>query len=705
MNNINIFFDTTQVDLKALNHDHLELLKNYLNDFFNINKFHLMGIFFQPIISFDITINYKKSFSNICFIFKKYHHEDKNPHYIYLHDKSDFHNEDIVESQIVNNSFNSYGDEKTLFYTIPIINEDNFSTVFFKLLYTIFINNKFISITPEKSSYNMTLFESNISRLICVLLEHSYISHLYKENFSKFLNMFSQINIQNNMDKYLSIINSFQYISFPLFFTILTIPLSFPNPITFVSNQIKQLFQELHDSFCSFRTKGITNIYADLILNGFPSNQNEIFSLKNIVEKNTYTLSHTFSKILNEKLEHASPTDLIIHCLIYDFFIKKFINKYIMFTIYNINQNFFTDYLYLNNNIECHFIKNFHSLIRIGNSGVGKTYLFYHSDDKSSLKAKKINLSIINEDLFLSQVLDSMLDYYYYFLTTGSYDYAFLPREHILIDEFNRENAYLILKKFIHLFDLNIYNFTQWEIKVPLNKHIITQFSHKITNLFQISKKNLFLLDNGNHEHNNILNSINNNISSLYYFLEDNNNVINFPLSLTPYSSWVLTMNPIDRNTFEIDSFWTRRFLIERISLDNKSNDIQYSIKNGMHTYDWDVVRHFLNKKMTNLNIPQDKHIGFFFWNNTELIRNISNNEKKDYFIEFNIFKNKIVYYLYYQVLSNGSQYNFSFNEIDSKTEQIFNSKFIESIMKSDSMESLFKNWQEDNINEPYFKF
>lgn len=117
------------------------------------------------------------------------------------------------------------------------------------------------------------------------------------------------------------------------------------------------------------------------------------------------------------------------------------------------------------------------------------------------------------------------------------------------------------------------------------------------------------------------------------------------------------TMNSSDQGVYPMDSAFKRRWSFEYIGIDENEKVLEGSNcefirlknKSGGHTkYKWNTVRTAINEKLKNIKINEDKLLGPFFLNESEIMKSETN------IIEFdNIFKSKVLMYLYEDILKH----------------------------------------------------
>ncbi|MEI3026203.1 MAG: AAA family ATPase [Romboutsia timonensis] len=117
------------------------------------------------------------------------------------------------------------------------------------------------------------------------------------------------------------------------------------------------------------------------------------------------------------------------------------------------------------------------------------------------------------------------------------------------------------------------------------------------------------------------------------------------------------TMNSADQGVYPMDSAFKRRWSFEYIGIDENQEFLKGSncefikLKNesgGYTKYEWNTVRTEINRKLKDIKVNEDKLLGPFFLNESEIMKSEQSN------IEFdNIFKSKVLMYLYEDILKH----------------------------------------------------
>lgn len=123
------------------------------------------------------------------------------------------------------------------------------------------------------------------------------------------------------------------------------------------------------------------------------------------------------------------------------------------------------------------------------------------------------------------------------------------------------------------------------------------------------------------------------------------------PSNLSIYA----TMNSGDQNVYPLDAAFKRRWNFKYIGLNENKNKFgipenNYTIKLGSDlTTTWEKFRYTINSILLNNNIREDRLIAPFFINPKEFIKDL--NLANNFILNEDVFKNKILMYLYEDVL------------------------------------------------------
>lgn len=117
------------------------------------------------------------------------------------------------------------------------------------------------------------------------------------------------------------------------------------------------------------------------------------------------------------------------------------------------------------------------------------------------------------------------------------------------------------------------------------------------------------------------------------------------------------TMNSSDQGVYPMDSAFKRRWTFEYIGIDENEETLDESDyrfiklknKDGKYTiYEWNVLRKAINSKLKSIRVNEDKLLGPFFLSKSEITKSQTN------ILEFdNIFKSKVLMYLYEDILKH----------------------------------------------------
>jgi 5-methylcytosine-specific restriction enzyme B len=112
------------------------------------------------------------------------------------------------------------------------------------------------------------------------------------------------------------------------------------------------------------------------------------------------------------------------------------------------------------------------------------------------------------------------------------------------------------------------------------------------------------------------------------------------------------TMNSADQGVFPMDTAFKRRWSFEYIDVDNGQEDIEpYRVEiKPFGTINWNSFRRAINKRLTDLEIKEDKLIGPFFISKSDL-RDNKRFERS--------YKSKLLMYLYEDVFKHGRKNEF----------------------------------------------
>lgn len=128
------------------------------------------------------------------------------------------------------------------------------------------------------------------------------------------------------------------------------------------------------------------------------------------------------------------------------------------------------------------------------------------------------------------------------------------------------------------------------------------------------------------------------------------------------------TMNSADQGVYPMDSAFKRRWSFEYIGIDDNEDSIEakdyntIELKNEVGTYStykWNDVRKAINKQLKG-KVNEDKLLGPFFLSETELIKGKVGNNEFD-----NIFKSKVLMYLYEDILKHKKNIKFFGKEVN----------------------------------------
>lgn len=112
------------------------------------------------------------------------------------------------------------------------------------------------------------------------------------------------------------------------------------------------------------------------------------------------------------------------------------------------------------------------------------------------------------------------------------------------------------------------------------------------------------------------------------------------------------TMNSADQGVFPMDTAFKRRWTFEYIDIDNGEEEInKYMVQiSPFGDINWNIFRKALNKRLSDLDVKEDKMIGPFFISKSDL-------EKPDRFQKS--LKSKLLMYLYEDVFKHGRKSEF----------------------------------------------
>lgn len=128
------------------------------------------------------------------------------------------------------------------------------------------------------------------------------------------------------------------------------------------------------------------------------------------------------------------------------------------------------------------------------------------------------------------------------------------------------------------------------------------------------------------------------------------------------------TMNSADQGVYPMDSAFKRRWSFEYIGIDDNEDSIEakdyntIELKNEVGTYStykWNDVRKAINNQLKG-KVNEDKLLGPFFLSETELIKGKVGNNEFD-----NIFKSKVLMYLYEDILKHKKNIKFFGKEVN----------------------------------------
>lgn len=629
------------------------------------------------------------------------HSKDNRGIYVYINQTptKEIINQKLDEKFSVNFYFRIRKENLKTILTIPLLKDEEIYDVFLKIIYSLLLNN----VLKFKGAGE----EDNLSFLSRKIIDNNYSSQSYesykiidalrKKEFNKIDNKF--------------VFQSFEYMSYNLFKFLITSSMEFYfyniDNINFsekkYSDKLEKIFLKFKNDRDNLAFISFNNLINDITNSTYINSKNTFidFSFYNytnsikslfIPPENNYFESIKFIK---NCIVQNNKNKLLCQVIFLDCLLKGIINRNLLMIMYDSFQSeyFFSmggifsqrhclhipqkEHIHYSDNIV--FDKNEYSKIIIGNSGVGKTYGFFNK----KRYIKKFDLSYIDENKFFEKILTKQLEFVEYLLGLNVTE-----EEVILIDEFNRSDVYEVIKKYISLFDLDKYNFTKNFLSIYVDNTFLIKFKDRIDKICNFKKIKLAQLDTENHFYLFI---------KIYHFIE-NLKLISFTekqemiyLFLTPNISFHLIMNTVDRNVKQLDNFWIRRFPFEYIGLEipkfNKNEETIYITESN---YMWDDLRNSINLHLKSLNIPQDKLIGYFWWNKDEIKEN-PNELQNIFVIKNNFLIQKLAYYIYYQVLKNGDEISLRLNEIDINTEKIFKYKYFDDIIKnSKSVHDLF---------------